>query len=111
VAQTRVGFRRRRDCLETLTSNNRCQCQLRSAHGPEPTLRDVRYLVAIEGKADIWRTLRKDAFDPFETLVGSLSRRDLSMTTSRFVGDQLAEDADKAATRPFSLAYATLREH
>jgi hypothetical protein len=34
------------------------------------------------------------------------------MTTSRFVGNQLAEEeADKAATRPFSLAYATLREH
>ena len=55
--------------------------------------------------------MQSSAFDPFETLVGSLSRRDLSMTTSRFVGDQLAEDADKAATRPFSLAYATLREH
>jgi hypothetical protein len=25
VAQTRAGFRRRRDYLETLTSNNRCQ--------------------------------------------------------------------------------------
>jgi hypothetical protein len=27
---------------------------------PEPTSRDVRYLVAIEGKADKWLTLSKD---------------------------------------------------
>ena len=36
------------------------QPPLTSAVGPEPTSRKVRYLVAVEGKADIPRTSRKD---------------------------------------------------
>ena len=41
MAQTRAGFRRRRDYLETLTSNNPCQWHLTSVQTQTATWQQV----------------------------------------------------------------------
>jgi len=41
------------------------------AFGPELTSRDIRYAVAIEGKADVTRTRSETDFDPEQTLVAA----------------------------------------
>jgi hypothetical protein len=54
VAQTRAGFRRRRDCMETLRSNNRCRQSRRSflaatsVQGPISTKFGVRFRVGFD---------------------------------------------------------------